>query len=433
MKKAVLFLTLILNIFMLSGCTKNNNYTLPDLSGKTLVEAIASVNSEITLNPVYVPSNGTLPGYVISYGSSLEPLDTVKKGSSVNILVATEPDNAFSYSNDIMYVSTISQLTGTASIQNGTLLEEAGVVGTDLGIPVDIGDEVILLFGDSYSGSNMSGFWNSNFIAETTDTNFSDGLSFTSLVTASSGMVKPFAQGLHQSGSETDITREVTKIPTGGIKIGDYVYVFYMSVRYWGVAGTWLVSYNQCIRSTDLVNWENVTSLRWDEDEAYNFGQIYPFKDPNSSYIYLYGIPGGREGGCVVARVTEDNFENRDEYEYEVADNVWVKGDEGLLSLKNNPYYVISPSVSELSFMYNEYLGKYITVFYKNSKIIMMSSLTPYGKFSDSTTLLTSSEYSGLYGGFINPKFTSDNGQSIYLTVSCWAVYNVFWIKVVFS
>ena len=82
-----------------------------------------------------------------------------------------------------------------------------------------------------------------------------------------------------------------------------------MSVRYWGANAGWLVTYNQCLKSRDLETWEKVEGLRWNDDEAYNFGQIYPFDDPNSDYIYLYAIPGGRSGGLVCARVLENEFE----------------------------------------------------------------------------------------------------------------------------
>ena len=63
---------------------------------------------------------------------------------------------------------------------------------------------------------------------------------------------------------ETDnfklIEKEVTKIPTGAITIGDTVYLFYMSVRYWGANAGWLVTYNQCLKSRDLETWEEITT-----------------------------------------------------------------------------------------------------------------------------------------------------------------------------
>ena len=91
-----------------------------------------------------------------------------------------------------------------------------------------------------------------------------------------------------------------------------------MSVRYWGGSTGWLVTFNQCIKShkDDLVDWVEVEGLRWDDEEAYNFGQIYPFDDPLSDYIYFYCIPGGRTESCVLARTTKENFESKNEVEY---------------------------------------------------------------------------------------------------------------------
>ena len=54
MKKILLFL-LMLSCMTLVACTGNTNtekYTLPDVSGKTLVEAIVEVNMEVTLNHI---------------------------------------------------------------------------------------------------------------------------------------------------------------------------------------------------------------------------------------------------------------------------------------------------------------------------------------------------------------------------------------------
>lgn len=407
-------------------------YKLPDLTNKTLVEALLEVDNQIQLNPVSKETNQYLPGVIMGYGANLKVDDEVEKESFVDVYISKKPTNAYTNDNKVNFVSEIGLLTSFDSI-NGDVLRDAGICGTDLGIPVDLGDEVILLFGDSFSSNNMQGLWQSNFIARSKDFDLHDGLQFDSIVTSQSGMALPFAQGLHQEGRQENTGSEVTKIPTGGIKIGEYVYVFYMSIRYWGVAGSWLVNYNQCIKSKDLIHWENVDSLCFREEEAFVFGQIYPFKDPKTDYIYLYGIPGGRNHGCVLARTTIENFEDRSKYEYLISDGQYVMGDEGLRQLNSNPYYVITPAVSELSVIYNEYLEKYCVVFYRNGKIIMQMASSPDSLFNDSITLLTNTNYNGLYGGFMLPKYTADGGKSFYITVSSWAIYNVYLVKVVLN
>ncbi len=440
MKKKFFLLFLVLSLsLMLVGCSQsttkaNNNkktFTLPDIDGLTYVEAIAKVSGKIKFEVIKVPTNEVYPDLIMGY-STKKVGDEVNEGDTVVIQVSEKPVNSYSYDSRVQYVSEICSLTGPKSVNKEKLLD-AGIYGTDLGFPVDRGNELIFLFGDTFSQDNMKGMWFSNFVARTTDKNFDDDLIFDSVVTTSAGIAQPFAQGLHQKGQEENTGTEVTKIPTGGIQIGNNTYIYYMSIRYWGTAGVWLVSYNQCIKTTNLGTYVNVESLKWTEEEAPNFGQIYPFKDPNSNYIYLYGIEGGRNGGLVVARVTEENFENRDEYEYETGDNVWTKGDAGLRALKENPYYLIEPTVSEMTVAYNEYLGKYMIIFYRNSKLIMLTADKPYTKFENPITLTTATEYPGIYGGLICQSTLKDGGKSFYMVVSCWEVYNTFWVKVVLN
>ena len=435
------WLTIVLLLFtcLLIGCsepatsnTSKEKVTLPDLQGKTLVDAIVEVEGKVEFNPVYVQTNEVLPDQVIAYGGGLKAGDEVDSGMIIDLQISSKPANAVSHDDNVDFVSQISVLTGPESELNKDLLLPLGLYGTDLGIPVTLADGKIgFFFGDTFSGANMKGIWNSNFLAVTSDKNYNDGLKFDYVPLTPTDLVACPAQGKHQSSDADDRSVEVTKIPTGAITIGEYTYLFYMSIRYWGTHGEWLVNYNQCVKSKDLVNWEDVEGLRWTEDAAYNFGQIYPMKDPKSDYIYIYGIPGGRNGGCMVGRTTVANFENFSEYEYLVASNTWVKGSEGLARLKANEYYVVSPSVAELSCMYNEYLGKYIMVFYRNGSLTMVSSETPDGIFSNGVKLLDQTDYDGIYGGFIHPELVSDGGKSFYMTVSCWKVYNVYWVKVV--
>jgi len=443
MKKLLIILGLLLSLLTITSCeygfeqgnTEEVKFTLPDISNKTYVEAIVLMGGKIQINPVYVESNEVLPGIVIRYGGNLKAGDEVTEGMTIDVKIAKKPSNAVSHSDKVAFVSEVSRLTGPDSEQNKDTLLNAGLYGTDLGFPVELADGTMAyLFGDSFSSSGMKGTWFSNFIALSKDNNFGDGLTFDSVITnENSGYALPFAQGKHQGGNETDSSVEVTKIPTGGITIGNTTYIFYMSIRFWGESGSWNVNYNQCIKSTDLKNWTDVTSLKWSENDAPNFAQIYPMKDPNSDYIYIYGIPGGRSGGCVVGRVTEANFENFSEYEYQTAKGTWKKGSTGLTSLKTNPYYIISPAVSEMTVCYNPYLGKYMTIFYRNGSLVLLTADKPDGIFGNPISLLNQSDYNGIYGGLTHANLLVDGGKAFYMTVSCWAKYNVYWVKVVLN
>jgi hypothetical protein len=270
--------------------------------------------------------------------------------------------------------------------------------------------------------------WYSNFVAISDDKKMHDGIAFSEVVSRPNGMALPFAQGAHQDGNEFDNRVEVTKIPTGAITLGDTVYLFYMSVRYWGASGKWNVNYNQCLKSTDLYTWEEVDGLRWTEELAFNFGQIYPFDDPNSDYIYLYAIPGGRSGGLVCARVLEDEFENKDAYEYEVGPNEWLKGGLGLEALKENPYYLVDPRVAEPCVTYNPYLGKYVFT-HSMGGSCMFTADKPYEPFKDKVVLVDS-QYLGTYGVFTSANLFEENGKVFYIACSRWAEYNVYLLRV---
>ena len=448
MKRFIILLVSLLMTLTLIACgsekvttnTNNNKSSntktskkviLPEIKGLSIAEAIVSLNGDINLVAEYLPTNEEYPNIIMGYKTN-KAGDEVKVGDSVTIIIASKPQNAYSLDSKINYVSEICKLTGPGSI-NEELLNDAGIGGTDLGFPVNLGDEMIYVFGDTFSGQEMKGFWYSNFVARSKDKNLNDGLTFDSVITKENGIAKAFMEGKHQKGDPDDRTVEVTKIPTGGIKIGDTTYLFYMSIRYWGEAGFWSVNYNQCCSSKDLNNWVDVDGLKWGEEEAPNFGQIYPYKDPNSNYIYIYGIEGGRNGGLVVARTTEANFLNKDEYEYKTGANSWVKGDEGLKALLDNPYYLINPTVSEMTVQYNSYLGKYQIIFYRNSKLILLTADTPDGLFTNPVTLSTQTQYHGIYGGLTCDALLVDGGKSFYMIVSCWEVYNTYLVKVVFN
>lgn len=440
--KKILIPLFLIGLFSLSSCHSNDNggsansFTLPDLYGMQVSDAKLEVGANVLFEEVEVKTSELIEGRILGYADDLEAGDSVTKGSRVKIEVAKRQDSAIAIDSELVdYYNVIDYVTGPDS-PNADILLNAGAYGTDLGIPFALPDgRTMLLYGDTFSGANMQGFWNSNFMAITSDKVFYDGLQFDSVVTNDIGAIKPFAQGLHQEDTYENIGTEVTKIPTGGISVNGEAYIFYMSIRYWGVAGSWLVSYNQCLKATDdtYSEWVEVPSLRWTEDELYYAGQIYPYQDPNDmEHIYFLSIPGGRNDGAVMFRVTTDNFENRDEYEYLVGDDTWVKGDEGMERLNSKPYYVCDPAVAEPSLMYSEYLDKYLVATLKGSSIVLLASDKITGPYDDIYPVINASDYFGLYGGFITPLISDSEGQRIYIQLSQWnPIYNTSLVEVI--
>ena len=426
MKKILIYVLLILCLG-LTCCAKQ--IKLEEIKGLSVEEAKTKLEG-FDVVCEYVLTEELEEGKVLGY-ASLNPGDKVAEGASITIKVAKTP---VSFDEAVWHVEEIASMLGPDS--TNPWLADMGAYGGDLGMPVKVDDKIIYLFGDTFSGDNRTGLWSSNFAAVSTDYNFADGITFDSAVSKNGIMIKPIAQGKHNDNNEFDKETEVTKIPTGGIQIGEYVYVFYMSVRYWGGSTGWLVTYNQCIKSKsdDLINWEDVTSLRWNDEEAYNFGQIYPFKDPNSDYIYLYCIPGGRTSSCCLARTKAAYFEDRDKVEYLVSKDTWVEGDDGLLALKDNPYYIANGRIGEPCVCFNPYLNKYMLTFTASrggkSAVYMLLSSSPDQEFTEERILFDNDIFH-YYGAFLIPDMLEENGKVFYVVSSRWETYRTYVAKII--
>ena len=118
---------------------------------------------------------------------------------------------------------------------------------TDLGILWDNGaGEILSAFGDSY-GSGWTGpgggagdpatlDWRCNLLLRSKDRDLTDGMTLDSAAEDGPGHAKQF---LDCKKIDRD---EHTVIPTAGISVGKRQYVQYMSVNYWGPAGSWFTN-----------------------------------------------------------------------------------------------------------------------------------------------------------------------------------------------
>ena len=340
-------------------------------------------------------------------------------------------EKLLSYDKRIDMIEEIDHLTGPYSKTNFEKLQQADLYGTDLGINFDFNGKTVFLFGDSFNEDKMLGRWNSNFIAICDKVDFDKPIALNHIIVNEEGIIKPFREGAHDD-NELYLTKEdaeVTKIPTGAITINGIAYIFYMSVSHWFHGEQdWIVRYNQCVKRADLCEREDVSSVRFTLEDAPYFGQVYPLKDPNSDYIYLYGIHGGRHHGLSCLRVLSHNFLDMNEYEYLVGDNIWVKGNDGLKILKDSPYFISGPKVSEPCVFYNPYLAKYVLIHNFNGAAMYLSD-NAYGPFEDKISLIPG-EHKPVYGSFTSKNLLDENGKVFYLTASQWEEYNIYLYKV---
>jgi len=356
-------------------------------------------------------------------------------------------DNETLYSNKVESLVNLGLITGDDSPNKTGQNWDVG--GTDLGIPIydEANKKMYFAFGDTYSGADQHGNWRSNIMAVTTDLDASDGITIDYFLNNNRPIAKEFIP------SRKVDNLEITTIPTGGIVIGDSIYVHYMSVRVWGTPGEWDINYNGVVKSVDGgETWTRVNNLTWAESNkeyvetvtgmdvielnkriAPNFLQVFPIKAADG-YIYIYGIPGGRSGGAKLGRVLVEKYEDFFEYEYfngyDENDNpIFIKGTAGLEAiLENDKAYVISPKVAEISVMYNKYLEKWITIYkFNNSgRLVFRTSDNPWGVWSDEELITTADDLpGGFYGEFMHEIYSEKDGKVIYFIISQWKpIYN---------
>jgi len=293
-----------------------------------------------------------------------------------------------------------------------------GVGGTDLGICIGKEDEIFIFFGDTFKHETMEGNWRSNVAAVTTDRDYTDGIAFDRMITTQTGTAKELLRGKKSDNNE------VTKIPTGGICIGDTLYLSFMSVKHWGEPGEWDCNYGAVAKSTDDgETWEVLEQLRWAGDTE--FCQMAPVLVEDM--VYVSGIGGGRNGNAKLMRVPVSEYENRGAYEYltgygEDGSPVFEKGEQALESA----CVFLPKPVGEMSFLYSEYLGEWLVTYLSTENLVLRTAKDIWGPYSTAVTIAAQEDYPGLYGAFMNPHYVSEDGKKVGFLMSLWLpVYNV--------
>jgi hypothetical protein len=326
-------------------------------------------------------------------------------------------------------VTQVAQLTGPGAIND---TEAVAVAGTDLGSMVEAGDRTLFVFGDTFGTREPDAFggeggnWRSNALAWSTDDDPSDGITFDSWVTDDIGLALEVAPG---NKDPNDGSGEVTKIPTYGFAVEDALYLWYMSVARWGEPGQWDADHAGLVRSTDDgVSWEVLEAPQWPGDS--NFVQVAAAEvvDDGESYLYLWGIPSGRFGGVQLARVpaTRDAVEDIGAYTFfaGTADDGEPRWSQEL----SDAVTVLDRAVGELSVLFHEQTERWLlTTMLDNGDAVLLEGLTPWGPWSDPHTLTTQDETPGLYAPYTSPRYVSEDGRTLYFTLSIWGPYNVFW------
>lgn len=381
----------------------------------------------------------------------------------------------------------IGWVTGAGGLND--TVKRFGIAGTDIGVMWDNGitkdnpataikeqRQVLMAFGDTFSQPRMTGIWRNNVLLRSADNVLSNGLYVPNGIIHDPGaysgspMTNPnFSREIIGKYGYA-VGPEVTIIPTAGIAVpgagangATRQYVNFMSVRSWDTPGRWTTNYSGIIWSDDNgQNWTVVPassirpaasgrSTRPFINGNQNFQQGAYVKPPAGSadstagWVYSYGTPAGRGGTVYLSRVNDKQILDQTKYEYWNGSS-WVKNNPAAAKpilpgttttsffglVKNTTY----PSAGEMSVQYNPYLKKYVMLYTDGSNnVVMRTSSTPQGTWSTAKTLVTSSQYPGLYAPMIHPWSGSsllkkadgsvEDPQMLYWNLSQWNEYNV--------
>ena len=281
------------------------------------------------------------------------------------------------------------------------------VDGTDLGHTFFHGNELYMVFGDTFGPAKTD--WRSNVAAVITDDDPSDGLTFDRMIEDLPGHAQVLIKPSMVPGTE------VTIIPTYGVSVGDRMYLHYMQVIHWGDPGRWdLGSSGFAYSDDDGQTWTVDPDATWPGDS--NFGQVAI--ERVGDYLYLFGIPGGRFGGVHLARIAPEQILEVSEYEYWDG-AAWV-ADAGQAT------GLVPAPVGELSVRWNSHYGKWLMMYLNEDKyaIVLRTADCLTGPWDEERTVTTGAEHPQLYAPFMLPAW--NDGPEIYFTMSMFGPYNVW-------
>ena len=319
------------------------------------------------------------------------------------------------HSDKLEYVRRICAVTGDkARLDTRTF----GVEGTDLGYPFSEGEELYLLFGDTFSEFWQIGRWINNCLAKVKNTE-PDAFELEGFLTDEDGLAHELVAAKKKD------KEQMTCIPTGAVAIDGVFYMFVMSIVRWTV--------DECslyISRDKGHSWKRSESVCFTKPEAPSFGQVFPLEA--GDYVYLFGITESRDGCCKLARVPKKQLDNFEKYEYYIGKTDgkphFCQGREGLAILKESVDSTVIPApCGEMCVTYNEYLKKYLAIYVgtEGVDLVYRTASEPWGEWSDAETVALQKDYEGLYGGFTHSRMAFDGGKRVTFMLSEWKPYNV--------
>lgn len=301
----------------------------------------------------------------------------------------------------------VALLTGSDPAAVNQTGRDWTVDGTDLGSSFLHGDQMYLVFGDTFGPNKHD--WRSNVLAISTDDDPTDGITIDRMVEDYPGHA---AEILPSKKLDND---EMTVIPTYGVAVGDRLFLHYMSVKHWGAPGHWELGHAGWAYSDDA-------GETWAKDEAAmlpgdtNWGQVAI--EEHEGHLYIFGIPGGRYGSVKLARVEPDSLLDLAAWRY------WDGTDWGVDDAKSA--VVVPGPVGELSVRWNSHYQRWLMMYLIDDQglIVLRSAADLVGPWDDARVAVRSTDYPALYAPYMYPRW--NDGPEVYFNMSLFGPYNVW-------
>jgi hypothetical protein len=155
-----------------------------------------------------------------------------------------------------------------------------------------------------------------------------------------------------------------------------------------------------------------------------------PLENSGDPFIYIWGTPGGREGGVRLARVMPNQIEDLSSYRYF---NGYFSGVPMWTVNEYDADSIVPSGVGEMSVMYNEALGAWTMMSISGGSqpdFEIRQAENPWGPWSDPILVADFWQAPGLYSPYMNPLYVEDGGRTLYFTMSLWDPYDVYLAKV---
>jgi len=379
----------------------------------------------------------------------------------------------------------VKSVHAVADITGRHITSKWDVVGTDCGTMFygPSKKRMYVSFGDTFGADPADPMietnWRGTVVGYFSDFDTSRGIRWDGFLDDESGKARELIHKHLCAYDDSDNTSkelnyEHTKIAQGGIEINGSLYISYESIRSWGTAGRWKANFCGMLKSTDggktftklrdltwvepeeRYLWPNIKELVEEDMDLNPTSETFDVEshlapgfaslvlaDGKDGYVYGYGRYSGRFHGLKICRVKKADFEDFDAYEYlthyENGLPVWVKGAAGREAVRLNPERaeVIPAPMSNLSVIYNNYLGKWLLIHHMPEKgIYCRESETPYGPFSDPVELFTEAhpdlldgmpangtDGNRLYAGYTHELICREQGRIIPIIISQWYQY----------